>query len=747
MSAVQRRRAGSHAPSTKSDPLRTVASAFRPLSTASGRLVCGLALAVIAVVGVVCYANVVDAPFTFDDESSITRNPFVKHAPSAGLWILWGWNPRRFLVYASFVWNYEIGGLQPAGYHAVNIALHIATAWMLFGLLLLMQRIAPADLDSSADNRLHPGAKSHALVELILAAGGAALFVSHPIQTSAVTYIVQRAAVLATAFYLLALLGYLRAAELRGQRAARARRLGLLTIALAAFVCGLLAKEIDATLPLAVLLAEVILLRTSWATVGGRLRRLLPWLTVVASCVIVWCIYRRVEAADVRKLFVTNATMPPGQYLLTQVNVARTYLRLLVLPIGQNLDYDYPVVQSLWEPRTWLSAGLLAGLVALAVRLRRRLPIVAFGIAFFFTTLLVESLIPLPDVIFEHRLYLPSAGFIMVIVGVVGQCAGRTRRPVPVVLVSFSVLVGVAGIAAHARNQLWRDPVALWADVVQKSPRKPRAHHNLANALEQAGCLPEAAAELRAAAQLNPGIAKVHNSLGHVYQRMGAWAQAEAAYQQAMAVDPKMVDARSNLGFLYIQMGRLDDAERVLLEATSLNWVDAEVRRGLGKLAYLRRQWAEAEQNLQIAVKTNPDSANIHNELGAVYYQQGRLTQAETEYRRAIELQPQSAQPYSNLGNVLLRLGRIDEAEAVYRHALELQPNDVDIQLNLAHAYQQANRWQEAEAAFKTVLTTAPNSAEALFGLAAVYRQLGREPDADAALERAQALRAAGVTR
>ena len=692
-------------------------------------------LLLIAAVGVIGYANVLHAPFEFDDEVVIVDNGFIQHVGTLrGLQLLWQWSPMRFLVHLTFAANYAAGGLNVFGYHLVNLAIHVLAAWTVYWLTLLLQR-APALAVPPANLRL--GALSVPR-EGALAAVVALLFVSHPIQTGAVTYIVQRAASLAALLYLLALALYVRAALLResGVPLRTLARGGALAGCWLLFALALLVKQNTATLPAAVVLTEWLLFGSGLAWWRQRRRWLIPAAGVVATAAIA---FFALGVADIGRLLSTREQVPRWSYFVTEINVVRTYVRLLFLPIGQNLDYEYPISWSLFEARTLLSALFLSSLLYLAWRWRRRRPLVSYGIVFFFLTLAVESsIIPLPDVIFEHRLYLPSVGFFWAVSAAVFEAAGllaapgaapalqRGNRAGWLLACVTLALVTAATVATRQRNDLWRDPVALWTDVVQKSPDRARPHHNLGWAYAKARRLPDAVAEFRQAIAIDPSQAKTYNSLGNAYQRLGRQDDAEVAYRRAMALDPKLVDAVVNLAFLEIARGHFPRAQNLLFRAGKMSPFNAEVARGVGKLLLRQGLLDRAEAQYRTALQRWPQSPDLHNELGEVYWRKQQWQKAEAEYRRTLELAPNYADAYNNLGNALLVQNRPADAEAAYLQALARDRNDVEVRLNLARAYRVAGKLQQAEEQYRLVLAAAPASQEARQGLAEVMQAEGQ---------------------
>jgi hypothetical protein len=321
----------------------------------------------ITVITIIAYSNTFTASFHFDDIPAIADNATIKQVSAENIFkIISGARP---VVYLSIMLNYQLSGLNVVGWHIFNIGTHIANSFLVY-LFILRTLTVPAALKT----RYAEQAKWMALF-------GALLFAVHPIQTETVTYIISRSELLATFFYL-----------------------------------------------------GAILLFSSGAQTGGNIRTVLSrWWVYILLMLAWWPVLRTMN------LFAENSSMgfnmrapasaasgaaprkalTPWTYLLTSFNVIWTYIRLLFLPINQNIDYDYPVAKTLLEFHTLLScAGHLAVIGgSFWLFLKKRWALVPFGVAWFYITLSpVQSFVPLLDVIFEHRLYLPSIGFFLVFV-------------------------------------------------------------------------------------------------------------------------------------------------------------------------------------------------------------------------------------------------------------------------------------------------------------------------------------------
>ncbi len=336
------------------------------------------------------------------------------------------------------------------------------------------------------------------------------------------------------------------------------------------------------------------------------------------------------------------------EYLVTQFRVVVTYLRLLLLPINQNIDYHYPVFRSLFSPVVLASFMMLAGLLAwgvfLIVRSRTKDPalrLAGFGVLWFFITLSVESsVIPIPMVMNEYRLYLPSVGVFLAAGTGLGLMIERVRGKrifwhVAVLTGLFPLLLAVA---TGIRNETWTDEVRLWQDVVAKSPLSDRAHYNLANNYMKDGLASEAIQAYRTALRLNPGHAGAHNNLGNALLDGFRAGEAIEHFSKAIDLDPEFVDARNNLGVAYLSIGKYARAVRQFRKALELKPGSPQLRMNLGIALFSEGLYKEALKQMKIAEVLNPQDADLQFYLGRIYLELGDIREARIRLKRTLKL-------------------------------------------------------------------------------------------------------------
>lgn len=539
----------------------------------------------IGLVVVALYAHTVHAPFYLDDHYAIGENKAVKD-----LWLaLKGILSSRGLGIFTFALNYRFGEFNVAGYHVVNISLHVAAGCVA---LLLLRRIFP----------------QRPWLQLF----GALIFVAHPLQTQGVTYVAQRMASLSALLFLLAIYLFLRAREFLAAGGAIRDREHLLWYGAALLMGGLaiLAKENAVVLPVALILFT----RCFTPAAAPRRRELLgyvaPFAIFPALAVVVYYVWPMVNGTTLNTLqdsalLRSMEGNSPLHYLVTQFSVLWIYLRMFFLPYGQALDHGYPVARELLTLRSIAGFSGLIGLGVLGWRLRKSQPALTFGIGWFFLTLIIESsVIPL-DPLFEHRLYLPMFGMSVCATALLALIPQPTWQ-----LAAGGAIVLVLALLTWRRNALWNDPVAFYEDNFRVASHNERVCYNLGQKYMEIGRFDEAERLIRESIFMNPkphfgylalkqlyivqgrlgeavdmlryGLehadtkGPLYNELASIYGKQGDFAMAIALLQEAIAADPKVIAPYINLAQMALFVGDRELALKNLLKALEINPSDAD---------------------------------------------------------------------------------------------------------------------------------------------------------------------------
>ena len=306
----------------------------------------------ITAAALLAYSNTFNASFHFDDTASIIENGAIKNIRNLDL--LWRFAPLRFITYTTFALNYYFHGLDVTGYHLVNLLIHISSALLVWRLALLLCS-APAIRDTGIYASRHTFALLSGL-----------LFAVHPVQTQAVTYIVQRLASLAALFYIASVFLYLRSRLLQLRTGSTCRVMALYTAWGLVTAAGLFTKETVATLPLMLVVLESTLMHRRLHINGKQLCAFFTF-TALCLCGLLFYIKPDVASHGMHEIPGGYLEISRWQYLLTQLRVMGTYVRLALFPFNQNLDYAYPVVSDLFMHDAWLGLILIISLAACAV--------------------------------------------------------------------------------------------------------------------------------------------------------------------------------------------------------------------------------------------------------------------------------------------------------------------------------------------------------------------------------------------
>lgn len=711
----------------------------------------GLAVAAGLIVAAVCaaYANSLTGPFVFDDIPSIVDNETLRHwlsalKPPAGGMTVSG----RPLLNLSFALNRAAGGSSVQGFHVGNLAIHLLASLTLFGL------VRQTLLRPALRERFGEQATQLALAVTLI-------WALHPIQTEAVTYVVQRAESLMGLFYFLTLYLFVRGAD--------AARPGIwLACAAASCAAGMATKEVMVSAPVMVLLFDRTFASASFR--GAFRRRRAYYLCLACSWLLLG--YLVLGAPDRGGTAGFGSAVRWPSYAIFQLKAVAHYLRLAIWP--------YPLVfyygRSLSRDGLELAAdGAVVALLAVvsAVGVCRRKPLGFAGAWFFLILAPSSSVVPIAtEVMAEHRMYLPLAAIVAVVALLAWRLAAVVAGPLggKIALVTLLAVAAALGLQTHVRNRVYRSELALWSDTVAKLPDNPDARNNLGNALLAAARVNDAIAQFRKAVSLETDFAEFHFNLGNALAKTAGISESIPEYVAALKIKPDMEEARQHLGIALARTGRMDEAIAEFQEALRANPDSAEDHFNLGTALVHFGRIGEATREYERALQLKADYPEAHASLGLALAASGRMPEAIAQYREALRLDPNtpeaaydlgnalartghpaeavpyyrqaivlngdSAQAYDNMGLALAVCGRFQEAIASFENALRLKPDDAGVRLSLGRALAQAGRPSEAAEAFAQVLRSRPESIDARMELAAALAQLGRTSDAIAEYER-----------
>lgn len=570
------------------------------------------------------YGHTLHAPWYLDDVPNIVDNEHIRSLSAAWDSFFRARGPAVF----SFAVNYRIGELSLPVFHVTNIAIHALAAGFVY---LIAKRVFPG-------RRWLP-----VLV--------AAIFLAHPLQTQAVTYIVQRMASLAALFGFLSLYLFIRAREClaEGVRFLAWRHLRWWLGSLLACLLAVYTKQNLAILPLSLLLFDHFYLARPQERPWGVTQRLC-YLAVFFLPPVILTLQELLiplsAGTSLQDIASTQAKITPLAYLVTEFSVIWLYIKLLVVPYPLLLDYVYPVVTQLFSLKSLLAFVGLVVLVVMAFMARRRLPHLSFGILWFLLGLAVEStLIPL-DPVFEHRVYYSMFGFAVLFVGG-GASLLKEKVFLPVCLGCLLVLGGLT----WQRNQVWNDRLGLYMENLKHIKPDDGFVKSLTKYMLENKLYPEATeilSERIEKGSINPGI---YINAVIAYRFNGEPAKGIAVVEQAA----RMGIANQDLDIEMARAQRLVGDYEKSAEAYRVA-LDRINRRGRG----------EVDRDVDV----------INKELGLTLAAMGRTAEAEPYLRAALEKTPGSAPLRLILSQMLVKRGALDEAETMLRFVLTAEPDN-----------------------------------------------------------------------
>ncbi len=561
---------------------------------------------ILAMLVAITYGHTLDVPFYLDDFSSIQENPVI-YQWDGSLRQLWRYSAMRIIAYLSLALNYQMHAFQVTGYHVVNILIHILAGMAVLGLLKgLVRTPAVSQAFSTSEKTWIP-----------LAA--AILFVLHPLQIQAVTYIVQRIASLAALFYVLSMAAFIQARLADQQR----NRVIWIILCVVSAGCAILTKQNTATLPFSLMLLEYGFFQTSPKKLGVII--LAGCIALLAAGLILVGVFDYNPFSLQKMLAMTRETTTISRvsYLATQLWVLLRYIRLFFWPNDLHIDYDFPLIDGMYNGQALIGLLIHVGIIGLGIWQLKKHPLPAFGLLFFYLAHAVESsIIPIRDVVFEHRTYLPNLGLIMVCTWFI--LFGLKRWiPFNAAVAIFLVMACGLGTATWLRNQQWRDPIALWKDNVRKAPGNKRGWDILGKHYLQAGQPENALVALNHAMDqsdigndLSNGSASVETILNIVvaHKHLKRYDRGLAIIDQALHKDMSPMNRSKfyvNRGNILFDQQHLDQAEAAFREAIKIYPAGLTARINLTVILGFTNRIAEGEALCHevLAIDPNNDAA------------------------------------------------------------------------------------------------------------------------------------------
>ena len=629
------------------------------------------------------FANTLNSPFNFDDNAVLHQislyNPTQFTSPvyirpdinnniliSAAIYY-------RHLFFLSFSLNHSLGGLNPMGYHLVNISFHIFTSVTLFLIIYLTIKY---------------GKNQKAKQAFGIAGLTSVLFATNPLSTETVTYLSGRASGIAAFFYLLAVLFFILGSlkKVHGKTS----QISFYALTIISFIAAMLSKETSLTLPAVIVLYEFCFInKENWSPLKSRLKFLyFPFSVSILALIFVQYSLQETLINGIEKLDL--------KYLLTQAEVVAYALKLCFFPINLVFDYDFTNNWLMSGFFKWLPLLLWLTLIILVINKFKSLePVIPFSIFWFILTIsITNSFLPRIDLLSERNLYLPAIGPTFLISFIfynwlVKQSSLRFRKWL--ILIVLIVIIQVS--LTIKRNSVYTSNISLWEDTLKKSPSDLKVLHNLSHFYLERKDNEKALVTLVKLSGSNASAfykSFAHSNLGSIHAENKNFSFAEKEFKKAIQLDPTIPLGYLNLGTYYASRGWHEKAKITLQMAEdrydkyrwgypmphTLNFSLAHVNYDLGSIS-------ESKKYLTKYLLKNPASPKGLLLLGRIYQKFGDTDSALETYRKIKDDPEIKAKAFNNLGLVYLSLNEPEKALVEFKNSLRAHPEIPDTHYNL----------------------------------------------------------------
>jgi tetratricopeptide (TPR) repeat protein len=580
-----------------------------------------LPIGIIIFAGVICYTNALFNGFVWDDRALVLENTYIKdfkHISYIATKNLYDGreggqktNFYRPLQGILLLLSYQLFGTNPFGYHFINIFIHIVNAILIYLFVFALFKKRTAAFLSGL------------------------IFVVHPINTEAVTYVSGIADPLATLFILLSFLSFIKFANNPKSQWYYLKSMIL-------FLLAILSKESSVIYPF-ILLCYVYLFISEKKI--DMLKRTLFFFVLIAAYLVIRYFLDIKSAEHV----IANANF--FSRLLTFFIVFVKYIYLLIIPVPLHMERIMTYVNSFWNLRVLPSIVIFIVFLFLVFKTFTKFRKISFGLLWFLIALIpvLNIFIPLNAQMAEHWLYLPSIGIFMSLSLIVDQFLAMTNnRKRRICYYGIFCLMIFYSFLTIRQNQQWKNERTFYNYTLKYSPRSAKTYYNIGGLYKLDGKLNDAINEYKKALDVNPCYVEAINNLGNVYRIEGKLNDAVNEYNKAIAIDPRYIEAINNLGNTYAEMGNDD----------------------------------KAIEEFKKSIDVQPNYIAF-NSLGLSYYAKKQWDIAIEQYKKAIEINSLSSKPYINLGNAHYAKGDINNAVLAWERALKLDPSNSVIATNL----------------------------------------------------------------
>lgn len=518
---------------------------------------------ILATATILLFANTFGGDFVYDDLTVVVKNPEIRYWHFWDLWDIMGRSTRTL----SLMIDYHLFGDSPTGYHFQNILWHVLSVLLLYLTFIKL----------SGDR--------------LLSFTGALLFAVHPIHVEAVANVANRKEMLCMTFSLLSFLSYLKFIEGKGGKKWQ--------WLLGSFFCWYLAinsKQVAIVLPLSMVVYEYIFLPE-----GKRFLTAKPLLLAGALLSGGFLVYQYTIKDIVFEKAGYIGEFSPFSLMLNTPRAILSYFQLLLFPLNLSPDYFVKSYSSLADPVVVLSWIVVLAVLVLPFYLIRRMPLLSFGIFWFFIHYIpVSSLIPHTHMLADRYMYIPSVAYCLLMLGIAQKLRHDltdhpNKRYVFILSITFAATVlALYSVKTIRYNSIWKNDKGLWEYAARVSPNSVTAHYKVGNIHSESGNYRQALKAYGEAIELYPFYpqsADLYTNRGNAYGNLAYYDKAINDYNKAIEVNPRQADAYYNRGVINDSLGNRKQAMSDWRKAIDLNPMDKDASNNLGRL--------EAEERLK----------------------------------------------------------------------------------------------------------------------------------------------------
>jgi protein O-mannosyl-transferase len=667
---------------------------------------------IIILAGIVVYSNSFDCSFHFDDRFSISDNPQIRdfsRFTDLNNWLY----PSRQLANLSFSLNYYFNHNNVFYYHLINLIVHIITGIFSFFLIKLI-----LNFNNSTNLKLNK-------YKNWLALFSALFFIVHPLQTQAVTYIVQRMASMAAMFYIISIYLYAIARIEHTQKNNIIKAIIFYILGLISGIMGVMTKENAATFPFAMLLFEFFFVRTKENKIFRN------YIVISLTVFVIICItYLLLNPSILASGATGGLKISSIDYLINQFVVIVRYLQLTILPINQCADYgsvslNFPFILTFWNLKVIGSLLLLVGILVLAIYFYKKNKALSFGLFWFFLTLSVESsIIPIADPMFEHRMYLPMLGIGLFLIISLFLILNKLKSIY--IFSILSVLIIILGYSCYSRNRIWKNDMTLWSDVIKTATNNARGYNNLAVEYQKKDFLKAEKLYLKAIEE-KADFAGPIAGLASIYDTLQIYDKAIIYYNKAISYEPQNYEFLNKLGVVYGHIGNMDSSLKYFNQALDINPSYMGANDNLANAYAIKKDYNKALELFKKSILYDSTDQVPYRNLANIYTDLGDFEQALAMHRKVLENTPKDPDAYYNLGLTYSKMNNHSDAIESFQKCIDIDSSYYNAYNYTGNEYYSMGEYEKSIPYYEKTISLNPKYLLSYRNLALVYEKMGKD--------------------